>query len=620
MKTPSWVSSLAVGILLLLLWVGERVVEAGDTRSIVSGVAAAGMLVVVALRFWRSRSASRPDVKRIENWLFVLALVLLSALLLYALQSDVYTRLMGASLGSGWPKLAGICSALWPVVLMCGLVPTLLVEQSYFAMARAPKMEEGRIREAMYAGFGFAFALTFACSLAYVAIERDVKADLSYFRMAKPGDASRRLIESLDSELNVYLFFAPGSDVGELVASYFDELKDSSAQLKVTRLDRDLEPKKAQEFSVNGNGVILVQRAGRKEQIFVGNEVEKSKSALRGLDAEVQKRLLQVARPKRTVYLTQGHGERSQNSLGGADQRATIALLYQTLEDQNYTVRSLTTAEGLGVEVPKDAAAVFVLGPEKAFTPAETAALEMYSKSGGRLLIALDPEAGLKGEELLKHFGVTFGNVTLANDQAYARTGATQTPADRANVATRSFSSHPTVNYLSRYAGTFVVMNAGAIEEAPSHSVDLTIDFPVRAPPSTWDDQNNNYEANTPPEIRKSWGLVAAVSSKVAGGKPDEESRTLISGDSDWLSDTLLNAVQGNQMLLVDGLKWLLSEEKLAGGTNSELDVPLTRTRQQDAFWFYGTTFLAPLAIIGFGFLARRRANSARKQQKEARV
>jgi len=83
--------------------------------------------------------------------------------------------------------------------------------------------------------------------------------------------------------------------------------------------------------------------------------------------------------------------------------------------------------------------------------------------------------------------------------------------------------------------------------------------------------------------------------------------RVLVLGDSDAVADLVLQQLPGNQYLVIDGFKWLLGDEQLVGVTNTEVDVPLNRTRQQDSAWFYGTTFLAPLAVVGLGWFARRR-------------
>ena len=67
-------------------------------------------------------------------------------------------------------------------------------------MARAPKLELGRIRSAMLSGLGLAAALTAAFSFAYVASERDKKADLAYFRTSRPGEVTRWIAERGVSE------------------------------------------------------------------------------------------------------------------------------------------------------------------------------------------------------------------------------------------------------------------------------------------------------------------------------------------------------------------------------------------------------------------------------------
>ena len=93
------------------------------------------------------------------------------------------------------------------------LPPLVLMEVGYFAMTRAPKVELLRMREAMYSGLGLGFALVFAVATQYVSSERDHRADFSYFRTSKPGDATRKLVASLDEPLKISLFFPPANDV-----------------------------------------------------------------------------------------------------------------------------------------------------------------------------------------------------------------------------------------------------------------------------------------------------------------------------------------------------------------------------------------------------------------------
>ncbi len=605
MKGKSQVISIIVAAGLGLIWVGERIVDRGSSQLIASGLGVALIVVAILLRAMRIGQASGDDFKQVERRLALLHGAAAVAVGLYFVQSDGFAKVAGQTLDTTSPKLSGVLSVLWPALMVASLAPTLLVELAYASMARAPKLETNRVREAMLSGLGLAFAVTFAFAFQYVVTERDVKHDFSYVRAASPGEATHKLVQSFTDKTEVALFYPPASDVGELVTAYFDDLKQGAPMLEVSTYDYALEPIKAKELGVTGNGTVVVKKGTRKESFFTGTEVEKARTQLSSLDQEIQKRFLQVGKTRRPVYLTSGHGERTQDALGGADQRGTIELLHKVLEQQNFDVKVLSSAEGLGTEVPTDAAAVFVVGPQRAFAPSEAETLAAYEKRGGKLFIALDPEHGLAFDELMKPLGLVFKPELLANEHANAQVN--HAPSDRVNIATQSYSSHPSVNSLSRRQDPLLLMGAGPLEELAAHEAGLSVDFAVRALPDTWNDLNVNYKPDSPPEVRKAYGLMAAITKRGTSTKIEDELRVLVLGDSDALTDFALNNVQGNVLLVVDGTKWLLGDESLQGVTNSEQDVPLTRTKEQDNLWFYGTTVLAPLAVIGVGLLARRR-------------
>jgi hypothetical protein len=598
---------------LLLAWAGERIVESSLGRGVLSGAGLALVVGALAARVvWRR--GPHGEVHALLAWLHAATL---GALVLYGLQSDLFTRLTGASLESSSPRLAGAFAVLWPALLACALVPTLLVELSFAAMARAPRLEDGRLREALYAGLGVGFALVFAASAQYVATALDAKVDLSYFRLARPGDATVKLVNSLDEPLEVVLFFPPASDVGELVEAYFRELASGVPQLKVRRVDHALEPRLARELGVNGNGTVLVKKGAHREQLNVGVDLEKARGQLRALDGEVQKKVLQVGKSKRTVYLTAGHGERARDPERPGDQRATVDILWRTLQEQNFEVRLLSAAEGLAQEVPRDAAAVFVLGPQRAFTAPEAAAVAAFSARGGRLFLALDPEPGLAFAELLTPLGLKLTPERLAQERSTATLRPPPSLADRVNIGTRTFSAHPVVASLTRANLAVLLAGAGGLDELSPHPADLVIDFAIRSSAEAWNDRNENLEFDAAlQEVRKAWGLLAAVTRRAPGSAAADEGRALVLSDSDGVADVVLPLLPGNQYLVLDGLKWLLGEEQLQGLTTTEVDLPLSRSRQQDSAWFYGTTFLAPLAVAGVGLLARRRIKRAPRPHK----
>jgi len=608
--------SILYGLGLIGVYLGERIVTPGRMRVAFTIGGLVLLLIAIAVRALRVQG-SDGDRRRVELYLLGLYCLGLVALLVYFAQSDVWSRLASKPLHDTSPRLAVMLAALWPALMVCAVIPLGLVELSYAAMAQADQVEAARVRDAALSGLGLAAALVFAFAAVYVFSERDVRWDLSYFRTARPGQSTRRVVQALTEPVEVSLFFPPANDVRDEVAEYFRDLTRESKELEVHFYDQAVDPAKARELGVSGNGSVVIGRGNRREQLVLGTDLERARNQLRTVDQEVQKRLLAVAKPRKVVYLTTGHGERSAERSTGTDQRSTIAQLRDLITSQNEEVRNLGAAEGLASEVPGDAGAVLITGPTSPFLPEEMAALRRYFDRGGRLGVALDPEAGLDFKQLLAPMGLEFVSTTLANDQAFVRRN--NQASDHGIILTGSFSSHPSVTTLSQLGGRapLILLNSGYLEELKDKPSDISLDVSVRAHPATWNDANKNFRFDPPAEARKSWTLAAAVAKK-KGGKPEDDGRAIVVADSDALSDLLLEVSRGNAFFALDGFRWLMGDESVAGAVTSEADVPIEHTRKQDVVWFYSSIFLVPAAVLGTGFLITRRRRTPKASAPEA--
>jgi hypothetical protein len=612
MNAPSYVWTLVYFGGMLLAFIGERVVGAGTARLLTAvGVVMLGAAIAVRA----TRAIRAPEDRRIAERMFlVFYSVGTFAVALYLAQSDLSSSVLGKPLERDWPKLATVLAALWPALWLFSALPIIMGEFSYAVVARSPRLELARIRDAVWSGVGLAGAVVFCFALVYVASERDKKTDLSYFRTAKPGEATRKIVRTMDQPIQISLFFPPANEVREQVSGYFDDLKKESNLLQVQSFDRDVDPQKARELGVSGNGIVVVARGGHREQLSIGLELEGARTQLRNLDRDVQTRLLKVARPARTLYFVTGHGERTFDPVGDVDKRLTVRELRELLTQQGYTIKQLGPAEGLTQEVPADATAVAIIGPQKPLLAEEAAALQRYFEKGGRLFVALDPEAGLDFHELLGPLGVKFVATLLTNDQMFAR--KSNQISDRMNIVSATFSSHPSVTTLGRLGARapLIFVGAGHFEEQKDKPKDTTVDITVRSMPSTWNDANANFTFDPPGESRKTWEIAMAITRKGKDQKEKkDEGRAILVADSDILCDGIIPTA-GNQLLPLDGIKWLIGEESIAGEISNENDVPIVHTKQKDQVWFYGSSFLAPALVLGIGFLAvgRRRGRARR--------
>ncbi|WP_224241595.1 DUF4350 domain-containing protein [Hyalangium gracile] len=601
-RASSLFLSIAFAVVVVVGLIAERIAGAGTALTVTVAVRTVLLLGIIA---WGGLKMAQATAERRVLWRWVLACYVVGfvGLLLFTAQSELGARLLDTPLSQSSPKLAVTFQVLFPALLVLSLVPLALLEASAAAMVRAPVMETDRARGALFSGLGTAFVLIFSFSIMYVATQRDESWDLSYFRTARPGESTRKIVQGLTEPLQVTLFFPPANEVGEAVAQYFRELGQESPQLQVEQLDQAVEPARARTLGVTTNGVVVLSRGEQREVYTAGLDIERARGQLARLDQEVQKRMLTVARPRRVIYLTEGHGERSDDRAApGQTPRPGVSQLKELLRGQNVEVQTTSAAQGLGSEVPRDAAAVVIVGPTKEFLPEEVAALREYFNKGGRLWIALDPD-GPSYDSLLEALGVKYLNTTLANDQVYFR--ATRQQSDRANLGTANYSSHPSISTLAQLGqqAPVAMLNAGAIEPRVPPPQGITHDVSIRSHEATFPDANHNFNGDQGEE-RNSWALVVAVQKKDTGGK--DPGRAVVMGDSDALADGVLPNL-GNAYLALDTLRWLTGEEAISGTVSTEEDVAIQHTREQDVIWFWATVLLAPAVVLGAGFFVTRR-------------
>ncbi|HEX2732402.1 MAG TPA: Gldg family protein [Polyangiaceae bacterium] len=253
--------------------------------------------------------------------------------------------------------------------------------------------------------------------------------------------------------------------------------------------------------------------------------------------------------------------------------------------------------------------------------------------------------------DLAAAVGATLVPTVLADEQQYVvrRNDA----SDRVILPTNRFSSHASVTTLSRNSARTGVVVLGAAHLLESEQGGVKPQVALRTLGSAFGDDNRDYKLDGTEE-RKSYNLAVALTHPVehpvgqakqdeskpaastnpenddpesgepAAGDKDKkakadappEMRAFVLADADALSDLLMERVPGNQMLLVDAVRWLVGDESLAGELQSEEDVRIEQTKQQDLAWFYSLIFGVPAGVLVLGWWLSRRARSAAKTSK----
>ena len=606
---------------LALVFAAERVVSSLDGARLALDLVGLGLVIAATgVRVKLAQKAST-EQRKVEATLAALSVALLLGVALYfATATERGRELIGvvSRPAATRAKIDSLSTVVWVALTVVALPGLVLGDLALAPMRRAAQIEARRVMTAVMTGLSLGVAAVYCVLFTYAAGTLDQKVDVSYYRTARPGASTRNVVRSLTEPVRAIAFFPRQNEVGIEAQGYLGELSGLSPNLSVETQDRLLSPALAKDAKVTQDGVIVLMRGASRESIAVGTDLKTSASKLKNLDADVQKALLKVMRSERMAYLTTGHGELNTQSDAAADQAGRTAKgLKRILENQNYVLKDLGLAEGLGEQVPSDADLVLVIGPTQALLTEEIASIRRYAARGGKLLLALDPETKADMGSLAAIADLSWERVILASEKVFIR--RRHDDSDRRLLVTNRFSSHASVSTLSRNASRAPVVFAGAAPLEKAAGTTSSIDFVVRSLGDTFDDRNENFQLDAPAEKRATSNLAAAVSRpptepRPTGAKETSEMRAFVLGDADALSDAAL-ANEPNVLLLLDAVRWLGGEESFAGEIQSTEDVKIEHTKQKDLLWFYGAILGAPALVLGGGLTYTRRARKNAKRR-----
>jgi hypothetical protein len=590
-------TGLLMGIGLFVLFVGERVFGEGDWRVPVSLFGLAIVLGAVGLRFWAWKASSggrREGHQLALGW----SAVTVASLLFYALSLPFVTNALGLD-EAATARWQGVWGSIFPIVTVLGLLPTLRLDQ---LLASHPiVMPAGAASAAQIHGVTAALAIALMFPVNYLAKQHEKEVDVAYFRTTRPGESVLSLVSTLTEPLEVILFFPSGSEVASELRPYFTQLADQSGgKLNLRVVDQAFDPKLAEDLKVRENGQIVLKQGDKNEKFKLDLDMDKAKRDLRKLDSLVQKHLLKLTRGAGTVYFLAGHGEANWRDNEDPFRKINV-FKKDILEPSNLKVKTLGVADGSTTAVPDDAAMVIVAAPSEPLLPEEIDTLKKYWDQGGALYVLLSPKSDPM-TDLLAHVGLESGTAPLANAEAHARLFGGL--ADNVLIGTNKYGSHPSVKTLSRNSQVAHMVLPGAVfvqkkgEGAGSEKVTTL----VRSMPNTWEDTDGNFLASEG-EAKKVYELAVAVTKEVEADGEKKEARALVVGSVGVLADGPIVNLKANEVFPRDGIMWLNHDEEIAGDVESEEDVKVQHTRQEDWMWFLTAIVAVPAMVLGAGVM-----------------
>jgi len=402
------------------------------------------------------------------------------------------------------------------------------------------------------------------------------------------------IVVGLKEPVTALAFYSPDAPNRKDAEDRLRDYKNLGGKFDYKFIDPISEPQVARDYKVPTDGMIVLERGTRRENVFGTDE------------SSLTNALLKVSQDTQSViYFTSGHGE---HTLADSNQNgySRIGAVLEAFNYKTATINLKTVTDTL----PADLSALVIAGPVQPFDPAEVKRVQDYMNAGGRVLLMFDPQVEAGFNDLLKSLGLVMRN-DLVIDPKLGFYGRAQIPV------VNEFQAHTITKDL---IGVDVVVPGARSLNSDGATASNRVVTPLFATSEmSWGETDfeglkaQKVQMDTGADTRGPLNLAYAV--ELTGEKP---SRVVVMGNSSFVANGNLSqlfqvggADAGNIILFRNVINWLTGQENLiAIQPKAERQAqPIILTAEQDAFVKLSSVALLPMVIVLIGVLVwiRRR-------------
>ncbi len=454
-------------------------------------------------------------------------------------------------------------------------------------------------------------------ALNYILSRHPVRFDLTSNKRYTLAVQTLDALAQLKQDVNASMFITKKRQTGTEAEVFraqqlLEEYAKKSTHFHFKVVDTDKEVAEAKRMGIHEYNTVVFENGENRKDVLPRDYVTYAFNGRRpmpkfqgeGAFTEALLRMSDTAHP--VFYLTQGHGERELAS----PEPDGLKTFKDMLERQNYTVKTLNLLSG--TKIPEDATALAVLGPSRAFPPAEAQAIRDYLKRGGKLILCLDPldnvthqmitATGL--EPILRDFGIKFGNDVVVDTTSYYFPDVSQ--------VVPQYSSHEIVAKLSESRISTVMPFSRSVQKAKPELSNVTQSVFLQTTDKGWGEVNLKekplkYDAGADTKGPASLAMACEWAPPELAGK---KSRVVVYGSSSFLTNQFVR-VLADLDLGLNAFSWAAEDEKKISVHPKEEDVrPLNLSNVGFNLIKCLTVVLMPLSVLVAGGLIWYRRRS----------
>jgi ABC-type uncharacterized transport system involved in gliding motility auxiliary subunit len=357
--------------------------------------------------------------------------------------------------------------------------------------------------------------------------------DLTASGRNEVSSETRHILQRLDAPVTLQQFGRTSDAAVEALLRGFER---ETRLLRVEFVDVDRDRTLAQRYGVVRLGTVVVAAGEKFRKVEDPNE------------QALVTAIVQATSPREPlVCFVTGHGERGLADAGPGG----LALLAATLAAGNYRSEPISLLED---SVRTDCAAVVVAGPAQPLAVSELKRLDAYYEAHGRIAVLLEPDPAPSLNEWLRPRGFEPGSGAIVDASGAGQSvgGGPRTPLGlkyHDHPVTRGFeiaTMYDGARPLSVIDHPEFGGKPVALAETSARSFATTSTEP--APTLT--------QGSDVPGPLTLAGAIAA-----GGGRQDRDTRLVVVGDADFISNAWIRR-QGNRDFFLRTLAWLIGEQE----------------------------------------------------------
>lgn len=395
------------------------------------------------------------------------------------------------------------------------------------------------------------------------------------------SQSSINLLSALQEPIKITAF-APSLPVAQSrISDLIERYQRVKPNISLTFVDPAIHPDQARQHGIRKTGELLIEFQGKSGKALLATETDISSTIAR-----------LALRGERWVTAISGHGEASLNKTG----QQSLGLFANRLQQAGY--RSIEVSLTENAAIPRNTAVLLIAGPQRAFSPAETAKIKAYLDQGGNLLWMMESReprglADLLGIQTLPGIIVDLAATDLG------------LKSPTAAVATR-YPNHPALAGLDQGS---IFVGATGLRMATDPAGEWRTETLLSSSPRSWNETGElegSLKIDSRDEVRGplSIGLVLSRTRK-----DDSSQHIVVISDVDFISNAAIGH-GANASLGLGLIHWLTGNNQMVSARavpapDIHLDWSTTTAAIASLFLMIGLPLL--LAIAGLVIRLRRR-------------